>query len=416
MRDVAMADRSETWRRFTVACLTAAAGSLPFSHVPTQLGLAVAFLGWIGWSISARRMQVRTDAFLWAAVVYWAWNGLASALSIRPAHSLGALIDNEWPALLGLLLWWSVRTSKELERLLRFYLGAASVAMAYGVIQTFSGVEWVKGVTLHEAGGGFFRAVGFSGFYLTFAGFAMSIFYLATTYALSRPSERARWIVPVLALGAILGTFARSVWLSMALLVPVTAIMATRGRYRRWALLAGIIAAGVVFTVQPLRVRALSIADLSQHETRLNLWKTSLGIAQDHPVIGIGQDNFTSVFERYRVPGFYDTYVHPHNDYLSVMVHGGIPALMAFLVMWGIVLCKGWRVWRTQTGGFEAWLGLGAAVSLAGFLIASLFQNYYGTFANCFNWWLLTGLVLTIYSLTKEAKTSLDTPPSLASE
>ncbi|MCU0452076.1 MAG: O-antigen ligase family protein [Bacteroidetes bacterium] len=404
--------QGESWRKWTVACLTASATSLPFSHVPAQIALAMAFIGWIGWSIVSRRAHFERDPFLWAAAVYWAWNGLASALSIRPGHSLGALVDNEWPALLGLLVWWSIRSTQEIERLVKFYVGAAGVAFAYGIVQTFTGVEWIKGAPLHQALGGFYRAVGFSGFYLTFAGFAMSVFYLAAAYSMQKPSEHSRWIVPLLALGAILGTFARSVWLSMALLVPLTAIVATTGRKRFWALGVAAIIALTVLTVEPLRERAVSIFDLTQHETRLNLWKTSIAIAQDHPWIGIGQDNFTSVFEEYRVPGFYDTFVHPHNDYLSTLVHGGIPALMAFLAMWALVLCKGWNTWKKGREGVETWLGLGGTVAVASFLLSSLFQNYYGTFVNCFNWWLVTGVVLTSYSLATQLSSMRTASPT----
>lgn len=404
MKDTAnTAGSGERWRAWTVGCLTVAAATLPFSHVPTQMALALAFIAWIGWSLRSGRIQYVRDPFLWAALAYWGWNLLASATSVRPWHSLAALVDNEWPALLGLLLWWSLRSAAELQRLLKFYMATSGVAFAYGIVQTFTGVEWIKGVALHQAGEGAFRAVGFSGFYLTFAGFAMSVFFVTAAYAMSKPSEKWRWIVPMLAIGAILGTYARSVWIALAILVPLTALVATKGRSRRWAVALTLIAAGLVLAVDPLRERAFSIMDMSQHQTRLNLWKTSLLMARAHPITGIGQDNFTTYFEEFRVPGFYDTAVHPHNDYLSTLVHGGIPALLAFLAMWGILGCKGWNVWNSKREGLEAWLALGAATALAGFLLSSLFQNYYGTFVNCFNWWLVSGFILTVYRLSHEA-------------
>lgn len=413
MMNTAIAEASvERWRKWTVGSLTAAAATLPFSHVPTQIALALAMVGWVGWSLRSGRVQCHRDPFLWAALAYWGWNLLASAISVRPVHSMAALADNEWPALLGLLIWWSFRSSGELQRLLRYYFAAAGIAFGYGVIQTFTGVEWIKGVPLHQAGEGAFRAVGFSGFYLTFAGFAMSVFFVAVAYAMAEPKDRTRWIVPSLAVGAILGTYARSVWLAMAVLVPLAAVVATRGRSRRWALVLAALAMATVLAVEPLRERAFSIVDMSQHETRLNLWQTSLSIAKAHPILGIGQDNFTAFFDRFRVPGFYDTAVHPHNDYLSTLVHGGIPALAAFLAMWGILACKGWNVWVKTREGLEAWLALGATVALAGFLLSSMFQNYYGTFVNCFNWWLISGVILCVYRLSNEVDSTLSKPSS----
>jgi O-antigen ligase len=407
MTDRAIVERSaERWRRWTTGCLTASASTLPFSHVPAQIALALAFAGWAAWSFTSGRIQAQRDPFLWAGMAYWGWNLLASASSVRPMHSLVALADNEWPALLGLLIWWSFGSLREVERLLKYYLTASGVSFGYGIVQTLTGVDWIKGVPLHQAGEGAFRAVGFSGFYLTFAGFAMSVFFLAVAFAMVKPASRTRWIVPVLAVGAILGTYARSVWLAMALLVPLGALASTYGRKRRWAMALAATAVAVVMAVEPLRDRAVSVFDLSQHETRLNLWKTSLAIAQAHPVLGIGQDNFTTFFNKFRVPGFYDTAVHPHNDYLSTLVHGGIPALSAFLAMWAILMCKGWNVWSRERAGFGPWVALGATTAVAGFQLSSLFQNYYGTFVNCFNWWLISGLILSTYRLSVKMNTT----------
>ncbi len=394
---------SERWRQATIWSIVVFAGTLPISHVPAQLALASALIAWMGWSVSAKRAMVVKDVFFLAAGCYWLWNILSAFLSARPLHTLGAFVDNEWPALAGILLFWSVRSRVELRRILLALFGTAGLAMSYGIVQTFTGIEWFNGAELHEATGGFYRAVGFSGFYLTFAGFAMAVFFLATAYGLEQPERKSRWILPTLSVLAILGTFARSVWLAMAIFVPLLAFVAGKREWRKWFLMG---AAGVVLIVsaiEPLRVRAVSIVELSQHQTRLNLWKTSVRMAADHPLFGIGQDNFTLAFEKYRVEGFYDTFVHPHNDYLSVLVHGGFPALVAFLSMWLIVLKRGWKAWRHgETRNFSNWMGLGGMLALAGFLGSSMFQNYYGTFVNCFNWWLITGIILSAYRINTE--------------
>ena len=398
MTALAQEARSERWRAAAVWSMTAFAGTLPFSHVPAQLALAIGIVAWIGWSFSSKTPMVIKDRFFVAAGIYWFWNVLAAVLSIRPMHTLAAFVDNEWPACAGLLLFWSVRSTDELRRIAVFFFGASGIAMSYGIVQTFTGIEWIKGTALDEATGGLFRAVGFSGFPLTFAGFAMAVFFLSVAFALERPSARIRWILPALSAIAILGTFARSVWLAMAILVPLFAWLAGTPLWRKRALAAGIVLVMVVAGFEPLRERALSVFDLGRNQIRIKLWKTSLAIARDHPLIGIGQDNFTVVFDEYKVGGFYDTHDHPHNDYLSVLVHGGVPALIAFVAMWWIVLRRAWEVWKRNPGGtLESWLSLGGGAALGGFLLSAMFQNYYGTFVNCFNWWMITGIVLSSY-------------------
>jgi O-antigen ligase len=302
--------------------------------------------------------------------------------------------------LAGVLLLWTVRSFEDLRKILLPLFGASAIAMVVGLGQTLTGVEWVHGAFLQPVGGGFHRAIGFSGFSLTFAASTMCALCLAWGYAMARPEVIRRWILPPLALLSILGTFARGIWMSIGILIPIVAWL-SGGKKSRWlAVAVWMTGAIVVLAVEPLRDRAFSMFDLSRNENRLNLWRTSWAIIEANPVLGIGQDNFSVVFERYRVEGYYDTIAHPHNDYLSVLVHGGLPAFIAFLGMWGIALKRGWNCLRRRdSGGETAWVGLGATAALAGLLLSAFFQNYYGTFVNCFNWWFVTGVVLSAYHL-----------------
>ena len=165
--------------------------------------------------------------------------------------------------------------------------------------------------------------------------------------------------------------------------------------------LAGIIV--FAMTMFPtIRDRAASIFDLQQNETRLNLWKTSVNIFKDYPVTGVGEDNFDYYFERYKVDGFYDTTVHPHNDYLNVLVSSGFPGLIAFLSLWVLTIKEGFRASKLASDDRMRALALGSMLTILGFLIGGFFQNYYGTFANCLEWWFMAGLVFTSAKLGEQ--------------
>ena len=164
-----------------------------------------------------------------------------------------------------------------------------------------------------------------------------------------------------------------------------------------------VVSAGIL-TVPAIRFRVESIVDISQNETRLNLWATALRIAEDHPVTGVGEDNWDYVFSRYRVEGYYDTIVHPHDDYLTVLVSSGVPGLLAFLGIWGIALTAGFRAsFRARDERLRAII-LGSTFSLVGLLVAGIFQNYYGTFINCLGWWFVTGLLFAAWSLVSHGE------------
>jgi O-antigen ligase len=368
--------------------------SIPVSHVPAQFGIGIAFLGWLGEGLFNKKWVIRWHPMFWGLIAYLAWSVVASALSERPAHSLGAVLDNEWPVLIMLMLYWTVDDDALLQRIIHVFLFASAVAVMYSLWQVVGGFELYRGKPLDPMGWGFYRAVGFYGFYLTFAAFAMTVFFFASSFSL----EFKKWHTTLLAglsFLAVLGTFARSMWLSFLAAIPIFAF--TRGRK------AGIIVTGVllvvivggIVTVPALRHRAESIIEPGQNETRLNLWRTAVRVAEDHPVLGVGEDNWDLVFGRYRVEGYYDTTVHPHNDYLTVLVSSGVPGLLAFLTMWGISMARGFRTALRARNQIARATALAATFSLMGLMIGAMFQNYYGTFINCLGWWFVVGLLLT---------------------
>ncbi len=372
--------------------------SLPISHVPAQLGIALAFTGWLLEGLVNKQWQVRRHFFFISLVIYLVWNFVAAALSPRPMHSLGAVVDNEWPVIMMLMLFWTVRDARMLVRIVQTFLVSSAVAMLYALWQVWGGVELSRGLVLTPMGAGYYRAVGFYGFYLTFAGFAMSVFFICIAFV-SELEGKERWrygFGAALSFLAVVGTFARSIWLSFGAVIPLFAFM----RSRRFGVIVTVALFGLailgILMVPTLYDRALSIVDVSQNETRLNLWTSAIAMAKDHPVFGVGQDNWDYFFEQYRVEGgYYDTTVHPHNDFLTALVSGGVPGLTSFAAMWVITLVVGFQTARRSTDPNIRAIALGGLFSIFGFLIGSLFQNYYGTFVNCLGWWFMVGLVFT---------------------
>ncbi|MFH0989803.1 MAG: O-antigen ligase family protein [bacterium] len=368
--------------------------SIPISHVPAQFGIAFSFIGWFLEGLLNKRWQIQRHVFFIPLTFYLIWNILSSAISERPLHSLTALIDNEWPALLMVMLFWNVKDVRVLKRIVNLFLFSSSIAMVYAMWETFAGVELYRNLPLDPMGN-YYRAVGFYGFYLTFAAFAMSVLFLAASHSVEAKGRR-RWMylsITAISFFAIIGTFARSIWLAIAALIPLFSFLKSKklGLIVTASLVVVIIA--VMLTVPAIKERIFSIVDVTQNETRLNLWKTAIAVWKDTPVLGIGEDNWDLVFERFKVPGFYDTTVHPHNDYLTVLVSSGIIGFLNFIALWFIALWTGLRTSRRAKDNNLRAIANGSTVALCGFLIGSFFQNYYGSFINCLGWWFVAGLI-----------------------
>jgi O-antigen ligase len=373
--------------------LLLAAVSFPFSHVPVQLGIGLAALGWIAQGLFHKDWKAAWHPFFIAYLAYLGWNIVASALSDRPGHSLAALVDNEWMVLGMLMIFWTRKDAAWLKTLVMTLIVASSVAMLYAVVQTFTGTEWIRGVEIYPVGS-FHRSIGFFSHHLTFAGFAMAVFFLSASWAINRIGS-VKWMVllTVLAFISVVVTYARGMWIVLALGVPVLGFLTNKrlGLAITLTLLVVLIA-GLVF-VPEISQRAQSIADLEGNENRLNLWTSAWHMFLDHPALGVGQDNWDLHFPAYRVEGWYDTIAHTHNDYLNVLTSSGIPGLLAFVSMWVIALRTGYRTWRQSSDNVIRAVSLGTVLSLGGLMIGGLIQNYYGTFVNCLEWWFLTGLL-----------------------
>jgi len=384
--------------------------SIPISFVPAEFAIAIAFVGWILEGIFNKHWQYYPTKLFIPLLFYIGWNIIASSISPRPGHSLWALADNEWPMFIMLLLYFVVDDIKVLKRILQLWLFSASVSALYGIWQSFSGYQLHRPETLAHMGR-YFRAVGFNGFYLTFAGFLMSVFLVSLCMSSQSGMIKNRWkylLVALLSFMAVLGTFARSIWLSFAVVIPIFGFI--KGK-RMGSIVTGVFLIVVllcVIFVPTIRDRAYSSVVPSENQTRLNLWETSINISKDFPLTGIGEDNFDYYFDRYKVEGYYDVTGHPHNDYLTILVSSGIPGLIAFLSMWFVLLQTGFKTQKYSSNPFLKELALGSTLAVIGFMIGGLFQNYYGTFANCWGWWLMAGLTMASSRLsTKEDKIKL---------
>jgi len=387
---------TEYWpKRLTEFGLILFAFTIPISHVPAQFGIGFAVLGWLLDGVLNRRWQLRWHSLFLPLVLYLTWNIICASASPRPLHSLWAVADNEWAAFLMLMMVWTVNDPGQLRRILFGWFIASSAAMAYAIWQSFYGIELYRGMTLDPMGH-FFRSVGFYGFYLTFAAFAMTVFFVSSAYALEG-GKRGRWkrlILPALSFAAVLLTFARSIWLSFFGVIPLLGLF--RGKKRDWWISGALLTifAVLLLVVPTLKERAESAFDIKANATRINLWETSLRISKDFRFVGIGEDNFDYYFEQYKVPGYYDTTAHPHNDYLNVLINAGVPGLVFFVWLWLDALKTGVTTWRRARDRFVRTATLGGTLSLAGLMIGALFQDYYGSFINCLGWWFVVGLIL----------------------
>ena len=128
-------------------------------------------------------------------------------------------------------------------------------------------------------------------------------------------------------------------------------LAAMRGR-RAVAVLCGVLvlAAVVVFLVVGTG-RLTSLLDATQGTTffRLQLWQSSWSMLRDHPLLGVGLDNFLYHYRTYYVlPTAWEEFdlSHPHNLVLDFWLRLGLPGLLVFAWLVVAFFREGWQGYR----------------------------------------------------------------------
>jgi O-antigen ligase len=209
------------------------------------------------------------------------------------------------------------------------------------------------------------------------------------------------WLLLLPQLAALLLTFSKG-----ALFLALPAILVTLGmggywlrRGNRTRLLWGLAAVALVVMmgVAPFlgTERFRSLLDFGAGTTgglRLNLWRSSLSMALDHPWLGVGPDNFLYAYRSgYILPAAWQdpNLNHPHNVLLDWWTRLGLGGL---ILAAGWLLAGGRRIWQGIFDAARAALSLGCLAAVLGALAHGLIDASYALPDLMIVWVLLLGL------------------------
>lgn len=366
--------------------------ALPWSLAAMQIALGLLAAYGAFTAIRRRRLRDYRHPFFILLGIYLLLQALSALFSAAPVRSLQAFLNTDWPAFTIPLLAAMTLSPAGRRKVAQILLFSASAVSVYALFQFFLGIDIFRGTTL-TAHGDFYRANGGYNFYLTFAGNQLMAFCLAFALLLfeKEPKRRALYLLAAgLILASVIATFGRSTWIAAVLVLGLGTWLANRRLFVISGATLIVVAVVLALAAPVFQERFLSIFDLAQNETRLNLWKTSAAMIAGHPVWGIGPGMFTTMFPLYKVPGFYDTATHAHNDVLNMAVGSGLPGALAWLAVWGAWFYIAFRAFRRASPAAEdKALLFGSILAIAGILIAGFFQCYYTDLENNIFWWFM---------------------------
>ncbi|MDP7544306.1 MAG: O-antigen ligase family protein [Anaerolineales bacterium] len=309
---------------------------------------------------------------------------LLAALSLFSAELRGVALNELRVMVLEPVLFYALLRSiplqkKELWRVVDFFVLGAALVAAIGLIQ------YALGVNLITAEGGVLRlrsvygSPNNVGLYL---GRALPVATAVMVLGGAR-NRRLSYLGAVLLMAAALAlSFSRG-----ALLLGVPAALAViilfRGGKRAagalFALLGVATAALFAFARHP---RIVSLLSRTAGPTffRLNLWRSALNMISDHPLTGVGLDNFLYAYRgRYIAPAAWqDPHLsHAHNWLLDFATRLGLPGLAVAFWLLVAFFRTAVRAVRTMTDPGLRALAVGLVASMADFLAHGMVDASY---------------------------------------
>ena len=216
----------------------------------------------------------------------------------------------------------------------------------------------------------------------------------------ARNTPRRRWLY---ALGALLIavvlflTYSRGAWL-VGIPASILFLAAMRGRRSLVITAAAFASVAVAAFVVAGVGRLTLLLDATQGTTffRLQLWRSSWAMVRDHPILGVGLDNFLYFYRsQYVLPAAWEEFnlSHPHNLVLDFWLRLGLPGLLT--IGWLIVAFfrRGWHLYQELPESSERLLVLGLMGGMVNFVAHGLVDNAFFLVDLAFAFMLMLGLL-----------------------
>lgn len=201
----------------------------------------------------------------------------------------------------------------------------------------------------------------------------------------------------------VISTFSRGAL--VAVVIGACAAMLLLGMRRPLLWLAVAVMTGGLVLLAIARDRVLDVGGSGSEPTRFAIWRSAFDMALDHPLFGVGPDQFLYQYSRrYIEPAAWpERYTsHPHNLPLDVWLRIGVPGVACFI---GIASGLFLRITRMFAIVRADAIAIGGLCALIGGFVHGLFDNGFFLPDLAVLTWLAVALVLT------PGPTSLDSSP-----
>ena len=135
------------------------------------------------------------------------------------------------------------------------------------------------------------------------------------------------------------------------------------------------------------------LKDPINFETRLRVWRGTLQIIQNHPLLGTGLGTFAYSFPPFRAPGIIKRYTYAHNDFLQFTSELGLLFLPLFLWLIFSASRAGINIFLNTKSTLKRGVSLGCTIGVLAIMVHSFFDFNLQIPANAFLFFSYLGMI-----------------------
>jgi O-antigen ligase len=172
------------------------------------------------------------------------------------------------------------------------------------------------------------------------------------------------------------------------------------------ALLASLIMVGLIFFGPNIILLRLTSNDQGSAQSRITLAQTALEIIKDHPLLGVGLNNYISAMHQYgQIDLRNNGPTLVHNVYLLITAETGLLGGAAFVLLLAFVLINCWRVFIKSKDDTISAISIGLFSGVIALAVHAL--SDYAIFADSrvkTQFWLLIAIVAAIVKIQENTE------------
>jgi O-antigen ligase len=159
----------------------------------------------------------------------------------------------------------------------------------------------------------------------------------------------------------------------------------------------------MVVVFQDSILARLSADDRGAAYSRIPLMQMAYNIIRDHPVFGVGSNNYAAVLKDYVTPEFSGDFIYTvHNKYLIVWSETGLAGLAAFVSFLLMTVRRGWQGWQIKDRLLSS-LAMGFTAGVIGQMI-HMFVDLFKSRPQVQLLWFVAAVIVAIYFMDRESK------------